>query len=238
MQTRAEKPTPEPGLPCYSSRMRNSSVRCASAVLGGALFLALPILSAATISSAQQQPADDGVVAASDSLSEPVSLRMKPMPPNARKVSLTVTASGDRQFRIEYLDGSSETLSPEEFAELIHANSVGRSFLFRFLNISSTAGIAWVVLGLVGQIAFAGRMVLQWILSERQGRSIVPVGFWWMSLAGASMLLSYFIWRRDIVGVLGQCTGWLIYIRNLWLIYRERWSSEEATTTPDPSPTS
>ncbi|MGD8441818.1 MAG: lipid-A-disaccharide synthase N-terminal domain-containing protein [Holophagae bacterium] len=83
-------------------------------------------------------------------------------------------------------------------------------------------GIAWVVLGLLGQVVFAGRMIVQWLISERSRRSVVPVAFWWMSLAGASMLLVYFLWRRDIVGVLGQCTGWIIYLRNLVLIYRER----------------
>jgi lipid-A-disaccharide synthase-like uncharacterized protein len=46
------------------------------------------------------------------------------------------------------------------------------------------------------------------------------VAFWWMSLVGASMLLVYFIWRRDIVGILGQATGWFIYIRNLVLIHK------------------
>jgi lipid-A-disaccharide synthase-like uncharacterized protein len=64
-------------------------------------------------------------------------------------------------------------------------------------------------------------MLLQWLVSERTRRSVVPVGFWWLSLVGASMLLVYFIWRRDIVGVLGQCAGWVVYGRNLWLIHRE-----------------
>jgi lipid-A-disaccharide synthase-like uncharacterized protein len=88
------------------------------------------------------------------------------------------------------------------------------------LNITGPAGIAWVAMGLLGQVLFTGRMILQWLTSERARRSVVPVGFWWMSLAGASMLLAYFVWRRDIVGVLGQSAGWMIYSRNLWLIYR------------------
>ena len=53
-------------------------------------------------------------------------------------------------------------------------------------------------------------------------RSVVPTIFWWMSLLGASMLLVYFIWRKDIGGILGQGTGWAIYARNLWMIYRPR----------------
>ncbi|MCP4898675.1 MAG: lipid A biosynthesis protein [bacterium] len=146
--------------------------------------------------------------------------------------------TGQRRFLVLYVDGTEAELSPEGFAELLHTHAAGKSLIFRFLNITSSAGIAWVILGLAGQIAFAGRMVLQWILSEHNKRSVVPVGFWWMSLAGASMLLVYFIWRRDIVGVLGQSTGWLIYTRNLWLIYCERLSVLSLASTKDPNPTS
>ncbi|MEL7237889.1 MAG: lipid-A-disaccharide synthase N-terminal domain-containing protein [Planctomycetota bacterium] len=78
----------------------------------------------------------------------------------------------------------------------------------------------WISVGLLGQVLFTGRMLVQWIVSEKAKRSTVPPVFWWMSLIGASMLLSYFIWRRDIVGVLGQAAGWGIYLRNLWMIYR------------------
>jgi lipid-A-disaccharide synthase-like uncharacterized protein len=74
-------------------------------------------------------------------------------------------------------------------------------------------------------------MLLQWLVSERSRRSVVPVGFWWLSLLGASMLLVYFVWRRDIVGVVGQSTGWIIYGRNLWLIYRERHAASTAGPT-------
>jgi lipid-A-disaccharide synthase-like uncharacterized protein len=101
------------------------------------------------------------------------------------------------------------------------------------MNISSPIGILWVGIGLCGQIAFTGRMLVQWLVSEKKKKSVVPVVFWWMSLLGASMLLAYFIWRKDIIGVLGQGTGWIIYLRNLWLIYdpiRRRF--EDAGTTP------
>ncbi|MEM8872751.1 MAG: lipid-A-disaccharide synthase N-terminal domain-containing protein [Planctomycetota bacterium] len=79
-----------------------------------------------------------------------------------------------------------------------------------------------VGLGLFGQVLFTGRMLVQWLVSEKQKRSTVPVVFWWMSLGGASLLLIYFVWRRDIVGVLGQGTGWGIYARNLWLIHKAK----------------
>jgi lipid-A-disaccharide synthase-like uncharacterized protein len=89
-------------------------------------------------------------------------------------------------------------------------------------NITSPAGIVWVLLGLGGQLLFSGRMLVQWISSEKSRRSVIPISFWWMSLIGATMLLVYFIWRRDIVGILGQATGWLIYIRNLVLIRKAK----------------
>jgi len=92
----------------------------------------------------------------------------------------------------------------------------------RALNITSwKTGLFWVSIGLLGQVLFTGRMIVQWISSERQQRSVIPVSFWWMSLGGATMLIVYFVWRVDIVGVLGQSTGWFVYLRNLWLIYGE-----------------
>jgi len=90
--------------------------------------------------------------------------------------------------------------------------------------------------GLSGQVLFTGRMLVQWVVSERSKRSVVPTAFWWMSLCGASMLVIYFIWRKDIVGVLGQCTGWTIYVRNLWLIYAGQRHTPTATEDPGPEP--
>jgi lipid-A-disaccharide synthase-like uncharacterized protein len=75
----------------------------------------------------------------------------------------------------------------------------------------------WLVVGLVGQALFAGRFLVQWIASERAGRSIVPGVFWWLSLMGSALLLIYAIARRDPVFVVGQSTGALIYCRNLML---------------------
>ena len=51
---------------------------------------------------------------------------------------------------------------------------------------------------------------------------VVPIAFWWMSLTGATMLIIYFGWRKGAVGILGQATGWLLYVRNLWLIYKHQ----------------
>lgn len=87
-------------------------------------------------------------------------------------------------------------------------------------RIEGTWGMAIVIFGLVAQLTFFLRWVVQWIASERRGESHVPAAFWWLSLAGASMLLLYFIMRRDPIGILGQGFGWLIYTRNLALLRR------------------
>jgi lipid-A-disaccharide synthase-like uncharacterized protein len=122
------------------------------------------------------------------------------------------------RFRVETEQGV-EALSPEQFTRLLYEQHHRRPFWKTFFNITSPVGIAWVTLGLLGQLLFTGRMVVQWLTSERHGRSVVPVAFWWMSLSGASMLLVYFIWRKDVVGILGQSAGWLIYARNLYMIH-------------------
>jgi lipid-A-disaccharide synthase-like uncharacterized protein len=87
-------------------------------------------------------------------------------------------------------------------------------------------GTTWAILlflfGLVGQAMFMGRFALQWIASERSGRSVVPLGFWWLSLAGASILLTYFAIQREPIGLLGQLLGWPIYLRNAYMVVRDR----------------
>lgn len=93
---------------------------------------------------------------------------------------------------------------------------------FRALNITSWSGVAWVVLGFAAQAVFAGRFLVQWVVSERQRKSTIPDAFWWMSLAGGLMLFVYFVWRQDPVGVFGQSSGVVIYARNLRLIRKDR----------------
>jgi lipid-A-disaccharide synthase-like uncharacterized protein len=80
----------------------------------------------------------------------------------------------------------------------------------------------WLAVGFVGQAAFSGRFLVQWIASEREGRSVVPVLFWILSIAGSVLLFAYALYRRDPVFVLGQSFGLLVYFRNLALIRRER----------------
>ncbi|MGA1867979.1 MAG: lipid-A-disaccharide synthase N-terminal domain-containing protein [bacterium] len=80
----------------------------------------------------------------------------------------------------------------------------------------------WLTLGFIAQGIFAARFLVQWIASERAGRSIVPIGFWFLSISGGLLLCMYAIWRKDPVFILGQSMGVFIYSRNLCLIYRER----------------
>ncbi|MBL9032670.1 MAG: lipid-A-disaccharide synthase N-terminal domain-containing protein [Phycisphaerae bacterium] len=97
-----------------------------------------------------------------------------------------------------------------------------RNPVFRVLNITSWANVVWVGIGLGGQIAFSGRMLLQWFISERRRESVITESFWWFSLFGALALFSYFVWRQDPVGILGQASGIVIYARNLRLIHKRR----------------
>jgi lipid-A-disaccharide synthase-like uncharacterized protein len=136
------------------------------------------------------------------------------------RVTLANSENGTLVYVIEG-DCGPGRYSPEEFAQHLLQTQARPPWLFRLLNISSLAGVLWVGLGLAGQVLFALRMIVQWLCSEKERRSVVPVAFWWMSLGGASLLLVYFIWRRDVVGILGQATGWAIYLRNLALIYRK-----------------
>jgi lipid-A-disaccharide synthase-like uncharacterized protein len=80
----------------------------------------------------------------------------------------------------------------------------------------------WLAVGFFAQLLFSARFIVQWIASERAGKSVVPLAFWFLSLAGGSLLLSYAIWRKDPVFIVGQCAGVLIYSRNLHLILKKK----------------
>ena len=80
----------------------------------------------------------------------------------------------------------------------------------------------WVALGFVAQFMFMMRFVVQWVASERARRSVVPIPFWFFSVAGGALLLAYAIQRQDPVFIAGQALGLVIYGRNIWFILRER----------------
>ncbi|MGA2499332.1 MAG: lipid-A-disaccharide synthase N-terminal domain-containing protein [Tepidisphaeraceae bacterium] len=140
---------------------------------------------------------------------------------NARdKVLLYRDAGHHYRFLVHQDDGKIVDISPEELAARMHRDRTARSWGQTLLNISSPAGYIWVGLGFLGQVLFTGRMIVQWLVSERHKRSVVPPIFWWMSLVGSTMLMIYFLWRRDPIGLLGQAFGWFIYLRNIYMIYR------------------
>jgi lipid-A-disaccharide synthase-like uncharacterized protein len=85
-----------------------------------------------------------------------------------------------------------------------------------------TAETLWLTIGFLGQGLFSMRFLVQWVTSEKRGESVIPITFWYFSLAGGMTLLSYAIWKQDPVFIVGQSTGVFIYTRNLYLIYRKR----------------
>lgn len=94
--------------------------------------------------------------------------------------------------------------------------------LFGIFRVDHWGEFWWVVIGLLGQLMFSMRFVVQWISSERARKSVMPVAFWYFSIAGGVILLTYALYRRDPVFILGQATGLFIYLRNLWLIRAEK----------------
>jgi lipid-A-disaccharide synthase-like uncharacterized protein len=80
----------------------------------------------------------------------------------------------------------------------------------------------WKIVGWTGSAVFSIRFFLQWIASERAKKSIIPIGFWECSLLGSLLALSYFaIYRRDSVGVIMTLMPLPLYVRNLYLKWRE-----------------
>lgn len=85
----------------------------------------------------------------------------------------------------------------------------------------------WILFGFIAQFMFMMRFVVQWVASERARRSVMPIAFWFFSIAGGALLLIYAIYREDPVFIAGQGAGLFIYLRNLWLIYREKRTSAQ-----------
>jgi lipid-A-disaccharide synthase-like uncharacterized protein len=86
----------------------------------------------------------------------------------------------------------------------------------------------WVLVGFIAQGLFTMRFAVQWIASERAGRSVVPLAFWWFSISGGILLLAYALYRRDPVFIAGQAFGVFVYLRNVALVLRERRGAQPA----------
>ena len=80
---------------------------------------------------------------------------------------------------------------------------------------------SWLIIGFAGQLLFGLRFLIQWICSEIKKESHIPIVFWYFSIFGGAILLTYAIHRRDPVFILGQSTGLIVYLRNLRLIYKK-----------------
>lgn len=94
--------------------------------------------------------------------------------------------------------------------------------LMAILGTETMRDTLWVLVGLFGQLMFMMRFIVQWIASERAGRSVIPVAFWYFSLAGGLIVLAYGFYRWEPVIIVGQLPGAVIYTRNLMLIHRDR----------------
>ena len=80
----------------------------------------------------------------------------------------------------------------------------------------------WLIVGFAGQLFFTMRFVVQWIATEKKRESVIPVMFWYFSILGSLLLLSYAIYRKDPVFILGQSVGLIVYFRNLYFINRKK----------------
>jgi len=91
----------------------------------------------------------------------------------------------------------------------------------------------WTMFGLVGQFTFAGRFILQWLVSEFKKKSHVPVSFWYLSIIGSIILLIYSFHRSEPIFILGFSLNTLIYFRNLHLIYKHGKTGEVTVIEKD-----
>jgi lipid-A-disaccharide synthase-like uncharacterized protein len=85
----------------------------------------------------------------------------------------------------------------------------------------------WLAFGLIAQLFFTARFLVQWIASERAGNSVVPIAFWFCSMGGGLMTLVYGIVKREPIIIVGQLLANIIYVRNVMLIWKNRGSGSK-----------
>lgn len=100
--------------------------------------------------------------------------------------------------------------------------------LFPFLpdSLATKPETIMIFVGFGGQGLFAMRFIVQWLRSERENRSVIPLAFWYFSVGGGLVLLLYALWRQDPVIICGQGLGLFIYARNLYFILRPKQTTE------------
>ena len=117
---------------------------------------------------------------------------------------------------IQYLSSIIDAISNEIALFLVYLFPILDNYLIE------SPELIMIVVGFGGQALFASRFILQWLSSESVGRSVIPIGFWYCSIGGGSVMLIYAVWREDPVFICGQGLGLFIYLRNLYLIFKER----------------
>ena len=99
--------------------------------------------------------------------------------------------------------------------------------LNHYVTSMPSIDLVWLGIGLAGQTLFMARFIVQWIHSERAGKSVIPISFWYFSLFGGITVLAYGIHKLDPVIILGQLPGTFVYMRNLMLIRKQRQSASQ-----------
>ena len=98
-------------------------------------------------------------------------------------------------------------------------------------------GLNWsylTILGFLGNAIFSTRFLVQWIASEKSGKSVIPVSFWYWSIAGSIVMCAYWIMERSPVGILAYLPNSFIYMRNLHLIRKHTLAATASTPTQVP----
>ena len=94
--------------------------------------------------------------------------------------------------------------------------------LLEMIGADTPLDAMWLTVGLLGQLMFTARFLVQWWASEKAGRSVVPVAFWYFSILGSLIVLAYGIHKLEPVIIIGHLPGTAIYARNLWLLRKEK----------------
>ncbi len=101
-------------------------------------------------------------------------------------------------------------------------NPAAHEAVFSLFSGSLTADDAWLIIGFLAQGLFFARFLVQWIASEKSGKSVIPDVFWYFSLGGGLVLFVYAIHKQDPVFMMGQGVGLFVYVRNIMVVWRER----------------
>ena len=104
--------------------------------------------------------------------------------------------------------------------------------MFDKIMPGSSAEWAWFITGMTGEFVFFLRFVVQWLASERRKKTVIPMAFWYLSLAGTVMVLTYALYKVDPVFILAYSLNIFIYVRNLHIArrYPERKAVAEKTS--------